>query len=234
VGEARRRINTYSTYLSPPYRIYKSFAWKRTAALTAVAATTTTIEAFPALVSAVYNSKNNKPLASSPSRLFATGENNMSDEVAKAKEAATAWASPDAPTIFDKLLSGEIPADVVYEDDLAFAFRDVNPQAPVHILCIPKKKDGLTGLSSAREDQKAVLGHLLYIAAQIGKKECPGGYRVVINDGKDGAQSVAYLHVSHSLSLAAVEKLKSGAADLHEIEAVCSTIIGWSDMFSNF
>lgn len=98
-------------------------------------------------------------------------------------------------TIFDKLLSGEIPSDKVYEDDKAFAFRDINPQAPVHILVIPKFRDGLTQLSKAREDQKDILGHLMYVAQEIGKKECPEGFRVVINDGQHGQQTVFHLHL---------------------------------------
>ena len=124
----------------------------------------------------------------------------MSDEVAKAKEAAKAFdlsssdgAGPD--TVFDKLLSGEWASDKVYEDDKAFAFRDVSPQAPVHILVIPKKRDGLVSLSKAREDQKEILGHLIYVAQEIGKKECPKGFRLVINDGEEGAQSVFHLHI---------------------------------------
>lgn len=129
-----------------------------------------------------------------------SNDKNMSDEVAKAKEAAKQYdlssndgAGPD--TIFDKLLSGEWPTDKVYEDDRAFAFRDVNPAAPVHILVIPKNRDGLVSLSKAREDQKELLGHLMYVAQEVGKKECPNGFRIVINDGEEGAQSVFHLHL---------------------------------------
>jgi histidine triad (HIT) family protein len=118
----------------------------------------------------------------------------MSDEVAKAQAAAES-ADTGAPTIFDKILSGEWSSDKVYEDEKVLAFRDVNPQAPTHIILIPKNRDGLTALSTAREDQKDVLGHLMYVAAQLGKKECPDGFRVVVNDGADGAQSVMHLHV---------------------------------------
>jgi len=116
----------------------------------------------------------------------------MTDEVEKAQAADV---DQDGPTIFDKLLSGEIPANIVYQDDKAFCFRDVNPQAPVHILCIPKQKDGLTGLSKAKDHQAELLGHLMLVAAKVGKEECPNGYRIVINDGKDGAQSVSHLHL---------------------------------------
>jgi histidine triad (HIT) family protein len=124
----------------------------------------------------------------------------MSDEVSKAKEAAAAYESSEKDgagptTVFDKILSGEWSSDKVYEDDKALAFRDINPQAPVHIILIPKHRDGLTKLSNAREDQKELLGHLLYVAKEVGKKECPDGFRLVVNDGKDGAQSVYHLHL---------------------------------------
>lgn len=120
----------------------------------------------------------------------------MSDEVKKAQEAVAAGVADNAPpTIFDKILAGEIPSNKVYEDELAYAFRDINPQAPVHFLVIPKQRDGLTQLCKAREDQKALLGHLMYVAGKVGQKECPNGYRVTVNDGADGAQSVYHLHL---------------------------------------
>jgi histidine triad (HIT) family protein len=130
-----------------------------------------------------------------------------SDEVQKAQAAAASAASAsrgDAcsgsgdgspPTIFDKIIAGEIPSDVIHEDDICLAFRDITPQAPVHFLVIPKVRDGLTQLSKARDDQKHVLGHLMYVAQQLGQRECPGGFRVTINDGRDGAQSVYHLHL---------------------------------------
>jgi len=119
------------------------------------------------------------------------------DETEKAKAAAATGKMEDAdvPTIFDKLINGEIPANIVYEDEKAFCFRDVNPVSPVHVLCIPKKKDGLYGIRAVREDQKELLGHLMYVATEIGKKECPNGFRLVVNDGRDGGQSVSHLHI---------------------------------------
>lgn len=119
------------------------------------------------------------------------------DEVTKAIEAAAAAAiTDDQPaTIFDKIVAGEIPCDKVYEDDTALAFRDINPQAPVHILVIPKQRNGLTQLSKAVGSNKESLGHLLFVAGQIGQKECPKGFRLVVNDGSDGAQSVYHLHI---------------------------------------
>ncbi len=119
----------------------------------------------------------------------------MSDEVEKAAAAAIKVADGAPPTVFDKIISGEWSSDKIHEDELCLAFRDINPQAPIHFLVIPKNRDGLTQLSKARDDQKALLGHLMYVAQQLGQKECPEGFRVTINDGKDGAQSVYHLHL---------------------------------------
>ena len=87
-------------------------------------------------------------------------------------------------TIFDKLIHKQIPSNIVYEDEHVFAFRDIAPVAPVHILIIPKHKDGLTGLSGAQLHHEAILGKLLLAASQIAKSEkLDKGYRIVINDG---------------------------------------------------
>lgn len=118
-------------------------------------------------------------------------------------DAATAAASsdpainPNAPTFFDKLVSKQIPANIIFEDDICMAFRDINPQGPVHFLVIPKNKDGLNRLSNAREDHKELLGHLMFTAQQVARQEglVPGGFRLIINDGPDGAQSVYHLHI---------------------------------------
>ena len=120
----------------------------------------------------------------------------MSGEVQKAKEAAENNAGDGEPlTIFDKILSGDIPANKIHDDDFCIAFRDVSPQAPVHFLVIPKNRDGLTQISKARENQKELIGHMMYVAQKLGQEECPGGFRLVVNDGKDGAQSVYHLHI---------------------------------------
>ncbi|RYR48514.1 hypothetical protein Ahy_A07g034535 isoform A [Arachis hypogaea] len=184
-----------------------------------------------------------------------------STSMASEKQAAlaTAPSDADAPTIFDKIINKEIPSNVVYEDDKVFAFRDINPQAPTHILIIPKVKDGLTGLSKvfilslsintsqshytnfhsgtdrtneyaqwnyffprphwctssqagnsslpgtltnaliaimAEERHFEILGRLLYTAKLIAKQEgLDDGFRVVINDGPKGCQSVYHIHV---------------------------------------
>jgi histidine triad (HIT) family protein len=97
-------------------------------------------------------------------------------------------------TIFSKIIRKEIPADIVYEDDLALAFRDVQPQAPVHILVIPKKP--IESIATATTEDGALLGHLLLIVKQVAMQEgLENGYRVVINTGEDGGQTVFHLHL---------------------------------------
>ena len=97
-------------------------------------------------------------------------------------------------TIFDKIIQREIPADIVYEDDQALAFKDINPQAPVHILVIPKKP--IPCVSEAEQDDQALLGHLLMTAKQVAAEAgLTDGYRIVINTGKDGGQTVDHLHL---------------------------------------
>jgi histidine triad (HIT) family protein len=99
-------------------------------------------------------------------------------------------------TIFDKLIRKEIPSTVVYEDEHVFAFRDIAPVAPTHIIIIPKHKDGLTGLSKAEEKHEAILGKLLIAVAKIAKQEGLGnGYRLVINDGEHAGQTVSHIHL---------------------------------------
>ncbi|MBT8140003.1 MAG: histidine triad nucleotide-binding protein [Gammaproteobacteria bacterium] len=97
-------------------------------------------------------------------------------------------------TIFGKIISGEIPADKIYEDEHCIAINDVNPQAPVHVLVIPKR--AIPKLSEATGDDQALLGHLLLVvkklAAQLGVAE---GFRVIINNGKGGGQTVFHLHL---------------------------------------
>lgn len=102
--------------------------------------------------------------------------------------------SKTTETIFSKIIRREIPADIVYEDELALAFKDINPQAPVHILVIPKQP--IPQLADAESQDQALLGHLLltakHIALQAGLNN---GYRVVINTGADGGQTVSHLHL---------------------------------------
>jgi histidine triad (HIT) family protein len=130
-------------------------------------------------------------------KMSSSSANDSHDEVAAAVAAAATNKVDDGkPTVFDKILSGEWSCNKVYEDELCLAFHDINPQGPVHVVVIPKKRDGLTMLSKARQDQKDILGHLLFIAGtEVGSKLCPQGFRIVINDGMHGSQSVYHLHV---------------------------------------
>ena len=97
-------------------------------------------------------------------------------------------------TLFGKIIRREIPADIVYEDDLCLAFRDINPQAPTHVLVIPKKEMAM--LSDAGADDQALLGHLMLAAGRIA---CSLGvadaFRLVVNNGADAGQSVFHLHL---------------------------------------
>ncbi len=100
------------------------------------------------------------------------------------------------PNIFDKILSGEVESDKVYSDEEVYAFRDINPQAPVHILVVPRNKDGLSHLHDAEDRHQAILGKLLLTASKVAKQEkLEAGYRIVINDGKEGCQEVPHLHL---------------------------------------
>lgn len=98
-------------------------------------------------------------------------------------------------TIFDKVLRKEIPVDVVYEDDSVVAFRDIVPQAPVHVLVVPKvKAKGLVDLASRTNDEVGALFRGAALAAQkLGLDS--DGYRIIVNQGKHGQQTVDYIHV---------------------------------------
>jgi len=97
--------------------------------------------------------------------------------------------------IFCKIVSGEIPSTKVYEDDVCVAFNDLSPQAPTHILVIPRVH--VESLDEATTDQKELLGHLLLSSAEIARERgfAEAGYRVVINTNADGGQTVFHLHV---------------------------------------
>ncbi|WP_414530734.1 histidine triad nucleotide-binding protein [Nodularia chucula] len=102
--------------------------------------------------------------------------------------------SETTETIFSKIIRREIPVNIVYEDDLALAFTDINPQAPVHILVIPKKP--IVKLADAESQDQALLGHLLLTAQRVAAEAgLENGYRVVINNGADGGQTVYHLHL---------------------------------------
>ncbi len=98
-------------------------------------------------------------------------------------------------TIFARIIAGEIPADKVYEDEHVVAFRDIHPQAPVHVLVVPRKP--LVSVAEAGADDALLLGRVMLAAAEVARRLGleEGGYRLVTNIGEDGGQSVPHLHV---------------------------------------
>ncbi|MFN3714860.1 MAG: histidine triad nucleotide-binding protein [Alcanivoracaceae bacterium] len=98
-----------------------------------------------------------------------------------------------AETIFSKIIKREIPADIIYEDDQALAFRDINAQAPVHFLVIPRKP--IAKLSDAADDDQALLGHLLLVANRVAAQEGLTDFRLNINNGAGASQTVFHLHI---------------------------------------
>jgi histidine triad (HIT) family protein len=98
-------------------------------------------------------------------------------------------------TIFKKIIDKKIPAQIVYEDSLCLAFHDIQAQAPTHILLIPKKE--IRSLPDVTEGDEALLGHMMVVASKIaaGQGLAKSGYRLVVNSGADGGQSVFHLHI---------------------------------------
>ncbi len=97
-------------------------------------------------------------------------------------------------TVFKKILDGEIPAEIVFEDDQCIAFRDIAPKAPVHILVIPRKE--IPSIDDLQTEDEALMGHLFLVAKQVAAQEgLSSGYRTVINNGPDGGQEVPHLHI---------------------------------------
>lgn len=97
-------------------------------------------------------------------------------------------------TLFSKIIRREIPADIVYEDELCLAFRDINPQAPLHVLIIPKQE--IARLTDAGAGDQALLGHLMLAAGNIARElGVEKAFRVVVNNGADAGQSVFHLHL---------------------------------------
>ncbi|XP_022748742.1 14 kDa zinc-binding protein isoform X1 [Durio zibethinus] len=134
-------------------------------------------------------------LTANHSRRYLCRASATDDEEAAAKAAAII-ADSGAPTIFDKIIAKEIPSTIVYEDDKVLAFKDIDPQAPVHVLVIPKFRDGLTQLGEAEPRHGEILGQLLYAARIVAQKEgILDGFRVVINNGPTACQSVYHLHL---------------------------------------
>jgi len=99
-----------------------------------------------------------------------------------------------ADTIFGRIIRGEVPARIVHDDDRCLAFHDVAPQAPVHVLVIPKRP--IVSLAEVEEGDSALLGHLVVVATRLARTlGLADGYRLVVNCGRNGGQSVDHLHV---------------------------------------
>lgn len=98
-------------------------------------------------------------------------------------------------TLFERIIAREIPATIVHEDDDGIAIRDLHPQAPVHILIIPKK--AIPRVHDASPEDEVLLGHLLLMAGKVAREEGleTGGFRLVINNGPDAGESVPHLHI---------------------------------------
>jgi histidine triad (HIT) family protein len=98
-------------------------------------------------------------------------------------------------SVFTKVLRGEIPGKIVFEDELCFALVDIKPEAPKHFLIVPKKE--ITSVGAAAADDKAVLGHLLLVAADLARRHgvAETGYRLITNIGADAGQTVPHLHI---------------------------------------
>jgi histidine triad (HIT) family protein len=96
--------------------------------------------------------------------------------------------------LFCRIVEGEIPSTPVFQDELSYAFADINPKAPVHILIIPREH--IPSMIDTDQSKRAILGHLLWAAGEIARnKGLTNGYRIVVNTGKDGGQTVDHLHL---------------------------------------
>ena len=115
---------------------------------------------------------------------------------AKRMEREAAEADDDA-TVFDLIMDGTVHANIIYEDEVCIAFFDSLPVAPVHILVVPKSRDGLISLAGSEEQHKLLLGHLMWaagqVAAQVGIAE--KGFRTIVNSGRDAGQTIEHLHL---------------------------------------
>jgi len=99
------------------------------------------------------------------------------------------------PTIFSRIIAKEIPASIVYQDEQVTAFKDINPQAPVHILVVPNKE--IPTVDDVTPEDEAVLGHMFVVARQIAREQgiAENGYRLIVNCREDGGQEVYHLHM---------------------------------------
>lgn len=116
----------------------------------------------------------------------------------------------EQPTIFSRIIAGDIPADIVYRDEQCVAFRDIQPQAPVHVLIVPIEP--VRSVADVEPTHERLLGHLLVVAARLGNEfgVAGSGYRLIINHGDDAGQTVPHLHV-HLIGGRPLGPLVSGA-----------------------
>ncbi|MGY8767766.1 MAG: histidine triad nucleotide-binding protein [Pirellulales bacterium] len=111
-------------------------------------------------------------------------------------------------TIFKKIIDGEIPADVIYEDDKCMVFRDINAQAPTHVLVIPKKE--IASIDDIADEDAQLMGHLWIVVRDVAKQlGLTGGYRVIVNCKEDGGQEVPHIHL-HILGGKRIGKMVGG------------------------
>ncbi len=97
------------------------------------------------------------------------------------------------PSLFSKIIDREIPADIVYEDELCLAFRDIKPQAPTHVLVVPKKE--IVSLADLSDEDERIVGRCVMVVSQIAAQQrLDSGYRMIVNCGDDGGQDVPHLH----------------------------------------
>lgn len=99
------------------------------------------------------------------------------------------------PTLFTKIIQGQIPSDLVYQDDQVTAFRDINPQAPVHVLIVPNKE--IPTVNDVSPEDEQLLGHMFTVAKRIAEQEgvAEGGYRLLVNCNSDAGQEIFHLHM---------------------------------------
>ncbi|EKX49690.1 hypothetical protein GUITHDRAFT_67731 [Guillardia theta CCMP2712] len=141
-----------------------------------------------------------KRMLSQPS--FAKVQQEISDALSKWDE-NNRWAGilhagkrdEAEQTIFDKIVAKSIPSQVVFEDDKVLVFKDINPQAPTHLLVIPKRRETLSQLRFATAEHEGILGHMLAVVAKVASEEGLGDYRLVVNDGRGAGQEVFHLHM---------------------------------------
>ncbi|MBC6415892.1 MAG: histidine triad nucleotide-binding protein [Bdellovibrionales bacterium] len=96
-------------------------------------------------------------------------------------------------TIFTKIINKDLPANIVYEDELCLAFKDINPQAPVHVLLIPKKE--IPSSQQIQKEDQNLMGHLMVKVPEIAKRLKLSSYRLVVNSGEDAGQTVFHIHI---------------------------------------